>query len=83
MSKKTLIHTLIILCLLIIIGVTMLLVDWNLIAEGRAPMFSVTKNIYEDGGTIEYIGFGYKIFKYNKLEGPTSIKVGTLFMQYE
>lgn len=83
MKKSTVIRVGIILVIILVLVVTMLLVDVNLVLEGRTPMFSVTKAVYEDGGTVEYMGFGYKIFKYNKLDEKPTLKFGTLFLQYE
>lgn len=83
MGKNTVIRLFIVFILVIILSITAFLIDINLVIENRAPMFSILKETYEDGGTKEYIGPGYKIFRYNKLDEGVKIKFGTLFLQYE
>jgi len=38
---------------------------------------------YEDGGTIEYIGLGYKIIDYNAIAGREDIELGGIFKIYD
>ena len=83
MSKQTTIRLLIILPIIIILILLMMLIDFNRVVDNMEPLFCVTKAVYEDGVTKEYIGLGYKIFNYNKLNEERIVKIGSIFSQYE
>ena len=35
----------------------------------KTPVFAINTKIYKDGGSKEYTGLGYKVIKYNQLQG--------------
>jgi hypothetical protein len=43
--------------------------DYCLAKANKSPIFAIRTAVYKDGGTKDYIGLGYKIRKYNKLDG--------------
>lgn len=65
MKKKILITILIVLAILC----TFSIIDFLKVKENEKPIFSLMQNKIKDGGTIEYIGLGYKIIDYHKIEG--------------
>ena len=88
---KKIIMIIFVLIVLIIIFAT---VDYNRVKNGEQPIFSKVTGTLMDGGTVEYIGLGYKIIDYHKML-PTwvhaelgtnkslyydDVKIGTLFM---
>ena len=36
----------------------------------------IRTSIYKDGGTKEYYGLGYKVIKYNQIEGRRDTQIG-------
>lgn len=72
----------IIVALLIISGV-MILVDCSAIKSEKAPIFARMSDALNDGGTVIYTGFGYKIIDFHMLNGYDETKVGTLFTKPE
>lgn len=82
MSKQITIKLFIILIIVAIISVTAFFVDVNMVISNKKPMFSVQKSVYEDGGTIEYVGLFYKIFDYKITNGKNKIEFGTWFSNY-
>ena len=84
MEKRTVKRLLISVIVLVIVISTLFCADVYKILNGNEPMFSIKKAVYEDGGTVEYIGLGYKIFKIKKVEySMDQIKFGTIFSSYE
>lgn len=84
MEKKTVKKLIGILLIFSILIVTLLCADMYKVLCNDEPLFSVKKAVYEDGGTVEYIGLGYKIFKIRKIEySIDKIKLGTIFSSYE
>lgn len=82
MSKKTVKVLTIILLVLVILSVTAMFADLVKIVDGKKPLFSSARIVYEDGGTIEYIGLFYKIFDYKITDGKNSVEFGTWFKSY-
>ena len=82
MTKETTKKLLIALIVLIVISGIFFLIDFNMMAQNKKPMFSITKSVYEDGGTVEYIGLFYKIFDYNITNGKDKVEFGTWFSKY-
>jgi hypothetical protein len=56
--------------------------DYNKIKNGEKPIYSEV-HYYLDGGTAVYDGFGYKIIKFNRLNGYKELKAGFWFMKYD
>jgi len=80
--KKSLKTGLIILSIIVLIGLGFLAVDYMRIKEQKKPIFALKTQIYRDGGTVEYLGLGYKVINFNKLDGSNEAKIGTWFMDY-
>lgn len=68
--------------IIILLGFIFCIVDYNKIKNGNKPIFCFKKIEYQDGGTNEYIGLGYKIIDFNTLLGYDEIKIGSWFMKY-
>ena len=64
----------------------LIMIAVDVISVGRynkGPFFAIETKEYSDGGTKEYLGLGYKIIDYNKLDGYDEYKIGTWFMPYD
>lgn len=80
-----------IILILVILGMIFYTVDKNRAREGKRPMFCKKIGAYLDGGTTEYIGLGYKVIAFNKMEDIvdgtmnyyTRVHIGSLFMTYD
>jgi len=84
MEKKTVKKIVITFIVLIVIILTLICADIYKVLNNDEPLFSIKKSTYEDGGTTEYIGLGYKIFKIRKIEySMDQIKIGTIFSSYK
>lgn len=83
MSKKTVKNLIIFAISFILLVLFMFFLDMNRIINKQEPIFSIEKSIYEDGGTIEYIGLGYKIYKFKGKNNVENIKFGSIFSTYE
>lgn len=46
------------------------------------PFFAIRTNVYKDGGTKVYYGFGYKVIKYKQIQGRRDTTVGFWNMPY-
>lgn len=69
---------------IIIIAIfTMIAVDVICVARyGKGPYFAIPTHTYDDGGTKEYYGLGYKVIKYNQLQGRRDKEIGFWSLQY-
>lgn len=84
MEKKNVKRLLVGLIVLTVLIVTLICADVYKIMCNDEPLFCIKKDVYEDGGTVEYIGLGYKIFKIRRIEYSIhQVKVGTIFSSYE
>ena len=83
MDRKTVRNMLIFSVVVIILLATMIIADFNYVLHSEKPIFCFIKNTYEDGGTVEYVGFGYKIIDYNVLDGRQDIVLGSILKKYE
>ncbi|MCA1029655.1 hypothetical protein LCL95_01255 [Bacillus timonensis] len=63
----------IIISLVMLLLIVMFFVDYRLAVHQKPPFFAIKTAIYKDGGTQEYIGFGYKILDYNSLDGRDDV----------
>jgi len=70
--------------LLVALGVWFLifLIDFVCVKTINRPIFMINTLIYKDGGTKVYHGLGYKVIKYNTIEGYNKAHIGTYFMKY-
>lgn len=69
-----------------IILVLILMVAVDLIGVTRfnvGPFFSIPTKTYKDGGTKEYLGLGYKVIKYNQLQGRRDRELGSWSLKYD
>lgn len=48
----------------------------------KGPYFAIPIHTYDDGGTKEYYGIGYKVIKYNQVQGRRDTEVGTWGLKY-
>lgn len=83
--KVTLISILVIILISFIVlstlGVILYNIDKDRIENGQEPKYCVVSdNVYMDGGSREYYGLGYKVIKFNKINGYNETKIGSLFM---
>ena len=74
---------LIILGVIIIFGLIFFAVDYNRVKNGENPIFCINTATANDGGTKEYLGLGYKVIDFNRLDGYDEVKIGTWSMKYE
>ncbi len=80
---KTSTKIIVILGILIILGMILFAIDFIRVDNNKSPILCIQVKSYEDGGSIEYIGFGYKVIKYVDLENNKELyKIGTYFMQF-
>ena len=77
MGKKRKIRVMRTFFAIFIIWCSIFLVDYSLAKNNLRPIFVVRTGIYKDGGTKEYIGLGYKVIKFNTLDGRKDIVIGT------
>ena len=82
MGRKTTIYLMIILAVSAVAAVTMGFYDYTLVLHGDMPKFVFGTKKYEDGGTVEYTGFLYKIIDYNCTDGRDDVVLGTILMNY-
>lgn len=74
---------LIILGVIIILGLIFFAVDYNRVRNGEKPIFCINTANTNDGGTKEYLGLGYKVIDFNRLDGYDEVKIGAWSMKYE
>lgn len=48
----------------------------------KGPFFAIPIHTYKDGGSKEYIGLGYKVIKYNQIQGRKDKVIGTWALKY-
>ena len=48
----------------------------------KGPFFAIPTRTYKDGGTKEYLGLGYKVIKYNQLQGRRDTVIGKWSLKY-
>ena len=71
-------------CFAIIMAI-LIMVAIDVISVGRynrGPYFAIQTKEYDDGGTKEYVGFGYKVIEYSQIEGRQGKVIGPLSLQY-
>lgn len=56
---------LIVLFIVILMSLLFLLVDYFRVNKQEKPIFCILSKSYEDGGTKEYLGCGYKVIVFN------------------
>lgn len=83
MNKKILIYVFCIVIALILLGMIFYITDVYRTKTNQIPIFAVKYNEVNDGGTIIYVGFGYKVIDYNRYDGKNDTVIGSWFLQYE
>ena len=73
----------IILLVIIILVIVFFIVDYNRVKNSNTPMFCINIGTLRDGGSVEYLGLGYKVIDFNTLDGYDDIKIGTWFINYD
>lgn len=71
-------------CFAIIMAI-LIMIAIDVISVGRynrGPYFAIQAKEYDDGGTKEYVGFGYKVIEYSQIEGRQGKVIGPLSLQY-
>ena len=76
--KKT---STIIMIIIIIFG-SLTVLDAFLTTKGVGPFLALKVKTYNDGGTKEYLGFGYKVIKYNQTVGRKDTVIGNYSLKY-
>ena len=68
---------------IIIILIIMVASDIILVTKYEiGPFFVIPVHKYDDGGTKEYYGLGYKVIKYHQVQGRRDKEVGSWKLQY-
>lgn len=89
--KKVVKIVAIILIVLVVLGIIFYTIDKNRAREGQKPIFCIKIGTLMDGGTEEYLGLGYKVIDFNKMEEIvdntmnyyTKVHIGSWFMTYD
>ncbi len=80
--KKILKILCILLVIIVVLGIMFFIIDYNRVKNNETPIFCINTSTYRDGGSKEYLGLGYKVIDFNKLDGYDEMKIGTWFMNY-
>ena len=81
--KKKIKIILIIISIIIVLGIIFYFVDTNRAKNNQKPLFCIKTGSLLDGGTIEYLGIGYKVIDFHTLAGFDDVKIGTCSMDYD
>ena len=81
--KKGIKVLLIILGAIIILGLIFFAVDYSRVQRQETPIFCINYATANDGGTNEYLGLGYKVIDFNRVNGYDEMKIGSWLMKYE
>ena len=73
----------VLLVITIVIAIMVLFDVIMLTRFSKGPFFAIRTNTYDDGGTKEYYGIGYKVIKYNILNGRRDMVVGGYSIKYD
>ena len=69
--------------IILLISMTMIAVDVISVARyNNGPFFAIPLHTYKDGGTKEYYGIGYKVIKYNQVQGRRDKEIGFWNLKY-
>lgn len=72
----------------VILGILLILIILSIVdivcvsKYNKGPFFAIPVHTYDDGGTKEYYGLGYKVIKYNQVQGRRDTEIGTWGLQY-
>lgn len=84
MEKKTKIRKFLnILFVVIVVVILLAVIDIICVSKfQKGPFFAIPIHTYDDGGTKEYYGLGYKVIKYNQVQGRRDMEIGTWALKY-
>lgn len=69
----------VVLCILILLAI----IDIIAVSKfEKGPFFAIPVYTYDDGGTKEYYGLGYKVIKYHQLQGRRDLEIGSWALKY-
>jgi len=69
--------------IVIMIILSMVAIDVISVARyDKGPFFAIPITKYKDGGTKAYYGIGYKVIKYNQIQGRKDSEIGTWSLKY-
>ena len=69
--------------IVIIVIASLVTLDILLVSKAHiGPFLAIRTKVYDDGGTKEYYGLGYKVIKYNQKIGRRDTVIGSWFMKY-
>lgn len=69
--------------IIIILLIVMVSTDIVLVSKfNKGPFFAIPVKTYDDGGSKEYYGIGYKVIKYKQLQGRRDKAIGTWGLKY-
>ena len=69
-----------------IIVIILLLIAIDIVAVAKfnvGPFFTIPVHTYNDGGTKEYYGLGYKVIKYHQTQGRRDRELGSWSLKYK
>lgn len=69
----------------IILVLIMIIISVDIVCVAKynkGPFFAIKTTTYKDGGTKVYYGLGYKVIKYNQLQGRRDTEIGTWKLKY-
>lgn len=81
--KKYLKYICITICCVVVLGIVFFAIDFSRANNKKNPIFCIKTKVYEDGGTREFLGLGYKVIDFHTINGFYETKIGSLFMEYE
>ena len=68
---------------IIVLLIVMVAVDLICVSRfSKGPFFAIPTHTYDDGGTKEYYGIGYKVIKYHQLQGRRDTEIGKWSLKY-
>ena len=72
---------------ILIVWIAFFITDFSLAKANKSPIFAIPVIKYQDGGSTEYYGLGYKVIKYVNLTVERGAEVekvdfGTWFMRF-
>lgn len=81
--KKRIKIILLIIVIIAVLGIIFYAVDSNRVKNNQKPLFCIKTGALLDGGTIEYLGIGYKVIDFHTLAGFDDVKIGAWSMDYD
>ena len=69
--------------IMIVLLLIMAISDIVIVSEfNKGPYFAIPLKTYDDGGSKEYFGLGYKVIKYKQIQGRRDTVLGTWNLNY-